>query len=99
MLTQVPLFLSFVLFGIGVIGFLLRRNIIILLMFIELMLNAANLAFVSLSKTIGDMSGQVYVMFIFAIAAAEAGVGLAIAILIYRQLKTTDVDKINNLRG
>jgi NADH-quinone oxidoreductase subunit K len=93
------LILSFVLFGIGILGFLVRRNLIVLLMCIELMLNAANLAFVNFSSASGDINAQVYVVIVLTVAAAEAGVGLAIIIMLFRNLKTVFIDDINKLRG
>lgn len=93
------LILSFILFGIGVLGFLVRRNIFIILMCIELMLNSANLAIVSFSRAFNDVNGHVYVLIILTVAAAEAGVGLAIVIMLFRNFKTVSIDEINKLRG
>lgn len=93
------LILSFVLFGIGVLGFLVRRNIFIILMCIELMLNSANLAIVGFSRAFNDVNGHVYVLIILTVAAAEAGVGLAIVIMLFRNFKTVFIDEINKLRG
>ena len=91
--------LSFILFTLAAAGFLTHKNIIVLLMFAELMLNAANLALVAFSKFSGALEPQVIVLMVFAVAAAEAGVGLAIVILLARTLKTLDIDAIRNLRG
>jgi NADH-quinone oxidoreductase subunit K len=91
------LYLAVILFVIGVFGVLIRRNAIVLFMCIELMLNAANLAFVALSRAVG-IEGQVYVFFVMAVAAAEAAVGLAIIISIFRLLETVDVKDFNLLR-
>jgi NADH-quinone oxidoreductase subunit K len=91
------LFLSAVLFAIGVLGVLIRRNAIILFMCVELMLNAVNLAFVALSRAIG-IEGQVFVFFVMAVAAAEAAVGLAIVISIFRHVETVDLKNFNLLR-
>jgi NADH-quinone oxidoreductase subunit K len=91
------LFLSAVLFSIGVLGVLIRRNAIILFMCVELMLNAVNLAFVALSRAIG-IEGQVFVFFVMAVAAAEAAVGLAIVISVFRHVETVDLKNFNLLR-
>jgi NADH-quinone oxidoreductase subunit K len=94
---NVALFLSAVLFAIGVGGVLVRRNAIILFMCIELMLNAVNLAFVSVSPYAG-IEGQVFVFFVIAVAAAEAAVGLAIIIAIFRHAETVDIRNFRLLR-
>lgn len=91
------LILSAILFTIGVAGVMIRRNAIILFMCIELMLNAANLAFVALAQQIG-IEGQVYVFFVMTVAAAEAAVGLAIIISIFRLFETVDIRNFNLLR-
>jgi NADH-quinone oxidoreductase subunit K len=93
------LILSFILFGIGILGFLVRRNIFIILMCVELMLNSANLVLVNFSRMFNDVNGQVYVLIVLTVAAAEAGVGLAIVIMLFRNLKTVFIDEINKLRG
>jgi len=90
--------LSGILFSIGVLGALLRRNAIILFMCVELMLNAVNLTFVALSKVYG-MAGQVFVIFVMTVAAAEAAVGLAIIIAIFRHRQTVNLENINLLKG
>lgn len=90
--------LSVVLFIIGVVGVMARRNTIILFMCIELMLNAVNLLLVAFSTLHGDTSGQVFVFFIMAVAAAEVAVGLAILSAIYRNLKTIDSDVLSSLK-
>ena len=90
--------LSAVLFSIGAIGVLTRRNAIIIFMCVELMLNAVNLTFVALSKVYG-MGGQVFVVFVMAVAAAEAAVGLAIIIAIFRHRQTVNLENINLLKG
>ena len=90
--------LSAVLFTIGVIGVLTRRNAIIIFMCIELMLNAVNLTFVALSRFYG-VAGQVFVVFVMTVAAAEAAVGLAIIISLFRHKQTVNVQDINLLRG
>jgi len=91
--------LSSILFSIGVLGVLLRRNAIIIFMSIELMLNAVNLLLVAFSAFHSDPSGQVFVFFIMAVAAAEVAVGLAIIVMIYRNLHTVDIDQLNRLKG
>jgi NADH-quinone oxidoreductase subunit K len=87
-----------VLFTIGVIGVLTRRNAIIIFMAVELMLNAVNLSFVALSRLYG-VTGQVFVIFVMAVAAAEAAVGLAIIISIFRHHESVDLQNINLLKG
>ncbi len=93
------LFFSAVLFTIGVVGVLTRRNALILFMCIELMLNAVNLSFIALSKLHGGALGQVFVVFVMTVAAAEAAVGLAIVIAVYRHFGTVDLQNINLLKG
>jgi NADH-quinone oxidoreductase subunit K len=92
------LWLSTVLFVIGVLGVLYRRNAIVIFMCIELMLNAVNLLLVAFSNYYNDASGQVFVFFIMAVAAAEVAVGLAILIMMYRNTKTTDINILNKLK-
>ncbi|HEY9425631.1 MAG TPA: NADH-quinone oxidoreductase subunit NuoK [Gemmatimonadaceae bacterium] len=92
------LFFSAVLFTIGVIGVLIRRNAIIIFMSVELMLNAVNLSFVAFSRLYG-VSGQVLAIFVIAVAAAEAAVGLAIIISIFRHHQSIDLQNINLLKG
>lgn len=89
---------SSVLFGLGVMGVLFRRNAIIILMCIELMLNAANLLLVAFSSYYSNAGAQVFVFFIMAVAAAEVAVGLAILIMIYRNTKSTDINFLNKLK-
>ena len=89
--------LSAVLFAIGAAGVLLRRNIIVIFMSIEIMLNAVNLAFVALGRRLGSMDGQVIVFFVMTVAAAEAAVGLAIIIALFRNRETVNVDELNLL--
>ncbi len=91
------LLLSAVLFVIGTLGVIIRRNAIIIFLCIELQLNAVNLAFVALSRYTG-IEGQLFVFFVMTVAAAEAAVGLAIIISIFRHYKTVDVDKFNVLK-
>ncbi len=90
--------LSAILFAIGVTGVLVRRNVIVMFMSIELMLNAVNLAFVALGRSVGSMDGQVIVFFVMTVAAAEAAVGLAIIIALFRNRETVNVDELNLLR-
>ena len=102
MINTVPidyyLWLSAILFGIGVVGVLYRRNGIIIFMCIELMLNAVNLLLVAFSAYLNDAAGQVFVFFIMAVAAAEVAVGLAILTMIYKNTKSTDIDFLNKLK-
>lgn len=90
--------LSAAIFAIGVAGFLIRRNILVMFMSIELMLNAVNLAFISLGSRLGSMDGQVIVFFVMTVAAAEAAVGLAIIISIFRSRETVHADDLTLLR-
>ena len=89
---------SAALFTLGVVGVLVKRNAIVVFMCIELMLNGANLAFVSYSRFLESMDGQLIVFFVMAVAATEAAVGLAIVVLIYRNRESTNVDEINLLK-
>jgi NADH-quinone oxidoreductase subunit K len=93
------LILSVVLFSIGAIGFLVKKNPLIMFMCVEIMLNSANLAFVAFSRYLNNIDGQVIVFFIMTIAAAEVVVGLAIIVAIFRSRATVDVDEVNALRG
>jgi NADH-quinone oxidoreductase subunit K len=88
-----------VLFSIGVIGVLTRRNALILFMCVELMLNAVNLTFVAMSRLHGGTLGQAFVVFVMTVAAAESAVGLAIVIAVFRHFGTVDLDRISLLRG
>jgi NADH-quinone oxidoreductase subunit K len=90
--------LSAVLFAIGVIGVLSRRNVIVVFMSVELMLNSVNLTLVAYSSFLGDITGQALVFFVMAVAAAEAAVGLAIVISVYRNKQTVNIDEINILK-
>jgi NADH-quinone oxidoreductase subunit K len=98
MLLGPALGVSAILFSIGVLGVLLRRNAIIIFMCVELMLNAVNLTFVALAQQLGP-DGQVFVFFVMAVAAAEATVGLAIVLAIYRHKETVNLQTLNLLRG
>ncbi|MGZ8377014.1 MAG: NADH-quinone oxidoreductase subunit NuoK [Gemmatirosa sp.] len=93
------LFFSAILFVVGVVGVLTRRNALIIFMCVELMLNAVNLSFVALSRMHGGALGQVFVVFVMTVAAAEAAVGLAILIAVYRHHGTLDLQNINLLKG
>jgi NADH-quinone oxidoreductase subunit K len=95
-MVQQSLALAAILFSLGILGVIIRRNVIILFMCVELMLNAANLAFVAFSRTAG-IEGQVFVFFVMTVAAAEAAVGLAIVIAIFRHLETVDIKNFNLL--
>ena len=97
--TSYFLVLSAVLFGLGVIAFVFKRNILTVFMSIELMLNAVNLAFVTFSRALGQLQGQVFVFFVIVVAAAEAAVGLAIVILIHRNRGTLNVEDVNSLKN
>ncbi len=92
------LVLSAILFGCGVAGFLIKRNIITIFMCIELMLNGVNLAFVAFAAHWGRLSGQIFVFFVMVVAAAEAAVGLAIIIAVFRTRETLNVDRVNLLK-
>ncbi len=96
-MVQYALWLSAVLFALGVLGVIIRRNAIILFMCVELMLNAANLAFVALSRVVG-IDGQIFVFFVMTVAAAEAAVGLAIVIALFRHTESVDTRNFNLLR-
>ena len=92
------LMLGAMLFVIGVVGVLIRKNIIIILLSIELMLNAANINFVAFSHYLQDITGQVFVFFVMTVAAAEVAVGLAIIIALYRNRSTINVEDINLMK-
>ena len=91
--------LSAVLFAIGVVGVLVRRNALVIFMSIELMLNAANLAFVTFAQQSKSLDGQIFVFFVMTVAAAEVAVGLAIIVNVFRLRETVFVDEINLLKG
>ena len=91
--------LGAIMFVIGAAGVLMRRNAIIILMSIELMLNAVNITFVGFSRQWGDMAGQVFAIFVITIAAAEVALGLGIVIAMYRDRETVDVTQANLMRG
>jgi len=91
-------FLSLVLFSIGIMGTLMRRNAIIIFMCIELMLNSVNLLLVAFSKMYNDTSAQIFVFFIMVVAAAEVAVGLAIIVMMYRKVHSVDINILNRLK-
>ena len=97
--TQAYLIVATLLFAIGASGFLLRRNLIVIFMSIELMLNGAALLFVTFSRQLGKMDGHVFVFLIIALAAAEAAVGLSILIAIFRLKHRVNVDELAELKG
>jgi NADH:ubiquinone oxidoreductase subunit K len=93
------LILSAFLFCVGVYGVLARRNGVLVLMSVELMLNAVNINLIAFSAFNADIGGQIFALFVITIAAAEVGVGLAIVLLIYRNLRSPDLDKLDQLKG
>ena len=94
------LILGAILFAIGIVGvFLNRKNLIVLLMAIELILLAVNMNFVAFSYYLNDAAGQIFVLFIMTVAAAEAGIGLAILVVLFRNLSTIHVDDLDQLKG
>jgi NADH-quinone oxidoreductase subunit K len=90
--------LSAILFSLGTVGVLTRRNAIVIFMCIELMLNAVNLSFIALSHHLGNMDGQIFVFFVMTVAAAEAAVGLALMIAFFRNKESIDVEEFNLLK-
>jgi NADH-quinone oxidoreductase subunit K len=91
--------LSAILFTLGALGVLIRRNAIVIFMSVELMLNSANLAFVAFARASNSMDGQIYVFFVIAVAAAEVAVGLALIVEIFRTKHNINIDQINSLHG
>lgn len=91
--------LSAMMFTIGVLGVLIRRNALIVFMSVELMLNSANLALVAFAQRWQSVNGQILVFFVITVAAAEVAVGLALLVTIFQSKKTTDIDEINTLKG
>ena len=94
-----PLSLAVVMFCVGIVGFLLRKNAIVIFMCLELMFNAANLAFITFANHFQLIDGQVIVIFIMTVAAAEVAVGLALMVAIFRTKHTVDIDQMNSLKG
>jgi len=92
------LFLSAILFAIGTIGVLTRRNAIVIFMCVEMMLNAVNLTFIAFSKYLGNLDGQIFVFFVMTVAAAEAAVGLALMIAFFKNRESIDVEDMNLLK-
>ena len=93
------LIVSFLLFSIGFLGVLVRRNFLTVLMSVELMLNAVNLNLIAFSRRLSDLTGQIFSVFVITIAAGEAAIGLAIIISLYRQRKTLNVDEADTMEG
>jgi NADH-quinone oxidoreductase subunit K len=93
------LVVSVLLFGIGAAGFLIRRNVLVMFMCIELMLNSANLAFVTFSRVLDDVGGQATVFFVLVVAAAEVTVGLGIVVSIFRRRNSAIVDDVHEMKG
>lgn len=91
--------LSAILFTIGALGVLLRRNAIVIFMSVELMLNSANLLLVAFARQLGDINGQILVFFVMTVAAAEVAVGLAIIVAIFQSKKSIDIGELNSLKG
>jgi NADH-quinone oxidoreductase subunit K len=91
--------LSAVLFVLGIVGVLIRRNAIVIFMSLELMFNSANLAFVAFARYYQTLNGQLFVFFVMTVAAAEVAVGLALMVAIFRSKQTIDVDQLNSLKG
>ena len=91
--------ISFCLFSVGMLGVMIRRNALIILMCVELMLNAANLNFIAFSRQSGSVSGQAFALFVMGFAAAEVAVGLALVVALYRKKATVQADDINLLKG
>ena len=92
------LILSGILFSIGILGVLVRRNAIVIFMCVELMLNAVNLSFVAFSRYLGNIDGQIFVYFVMTVAAAEAAVGLALMIAFYKNRESIDVEDMNIMK-
>jgi NADH-quinone oxidoreductase subunit K len=91
--------LAAVLFAVGAVGVLIRRNVLVMFMCVELMLNAVNLTFVTFSRTLNDISGQAIVFFVMVVAAAEVTVGLGIVVAVFRRRSSTSVDGLSELKG
>lgn len=102
-MSQVPtdyyLILSAIIFTIGAVGVLVRRNALVIFMCVEMMLNAVNLTFIALANQFGQLDGQIFVFMVMAVAAAEVAIGLAIVIALVRHRDTTNIDDINLLQG
>lgn len=100
---MIPVFyylaLSAILFVLGTLGVLMRRNALVMFMSLELMFNAGNLAFVTFARMYGALEGQIVVFFVMTVAAAEVAIGLALMVAIFRTRRTIDMDQLNNLKG
>ncbi|HPS41246.1 MAG TPA: NADH-quinone oxidoreductase subunit NuoK [Anaerolineaceae bacterium] len=94
-----PLGLAFILFALGVVGFLLRKNAIVIFMSLELMFNAANLVFITFANQFQNADGHIFVIFVMTTAAAEVAVGLALIVSIFRSRHSIDIDQMNSLKG
>jgi NADH-quinone oxidoreductase subunit K len=92
------LVVSFLLFALGIFGVIVRRNVLVIYMSLELMLNAANLALIAFSRFTGNLDGQVFVFFIITVAAAEVSVGLALIVALYRKRQTTHVEDLTRMK-
>lgn len=97
--TEMYVMLAVVLFVLGTLGVLIRRNAILVFMSVELMLNAANLALVAFARQWGNIDGQMFVFFVITVAAAEVAVGLALIVAIYRSKQTIDIDELHQMEG
>ena len=97
--TGWALLMSAIVFTIGIVGVLVRRNAIVIFMSVELMLNSANLAFVAFARNMHSIDGQIFVFFVMTVAAAEVAVGLGIIVAIFRQRHSIDVDEVSEMRG
>ena len=96
--VQHYLFLSAALFALGVIGVMIRRNLIVVLMCLELMLNAVNLSFIAFARYLNSTEGQIFVLFVMVVAAAEVAVGLAIAVAIFREKGSIDINDVSIMK-
>jgi NADH-quinone oxidoreductase subunit K len=97
--TSHYLILSLVLFSLGLVGLMVRRNFVTVLMCVELILNAANINFIAYSRQLGDLTGQVFAVFVITIAAAEAAIGLGIIVALVRLKQTVNLDQVNVMEG
>ncbi len=91
--------LALALFAVGLLGFISRRNVIVMLLSIEIMLNAANIALAALGTTLEDVTGHILVFFVIAVAAAEAAIGLSLVVLLYKRLREVHLDEVKTLKG
>ncbi|RDB36979.1 NADH-quinone oxidoreductase subunit NuoK [Spirobacillus cienkowskii] len=98
-LPELGIYFALLLFIVGMLGVMLRKNIIFMMLSVEVMLNAANLAFISASSMTNTIDGQVIMFFVMAVAACEAGVGLALIVSLYREKSTLEIDDLRMLRG